>query len=428
MRGDLWPRSLQRIPGGVNSPVRSFTAVGGTPVFMARGSGPFVWDVDGQCYVDLCLSWGALPLGHAHPDVVAAVCRAAEMGTTFGTATEGEVELAELVSSAMPSVEMLRLCSSGTEAVMSAIRLARAFTGRSKILKFAGGYHGHADSLLVQAGSGALTGGVPSSPGVTRAVSGDTLVCPYNDLDAVEEICAAWGTDIAAIIVEPVAANMGLVAPVPGFLQALRRVVDRVGALLIFDEVITGFRLGWGGAQAMFDVRADLTCLGKVLGGGMPLAGYGGRTDIMRQVAPSGPVYQAGTLSGNPVAVAAGLATLRLLQRPGVYVDLAARTVALSREWQSAADRAGISCSVVHTASLLTPFFRAEAPTSLGEVLQSDVKAYAAFFHAMLARGVYLPPAQFEVGFMSLSHGPEEIASVAAAAEGAFACLRDGGQ
>ena len=420
---DLWERAQAVIPGGVNSPVRSFAAVGGRPVFIAGGKGAHIRDVDGHSYIDLCLSWGALPLGHAHPEVVASICLAAETGTTFGAATEREVELSELVRLAMPAVEMLRLVSSGTEAVMSALRVARAFTGRSKILKFAGGYHGHTDAMLVEAGSGALTGGVPSSPGVPAAVARDTILCPYNDLDAVEVALEASGADVAAIIVEPVAANMGLVPPLPGFLRELRRLADAAGALLVFDEVITGFRVGWGGAQGLFGVRPDLTCLGKVLGGGMPLAGYGGRSDIMRLIAPSGPVYQAGTLSGNPLAVAAGLCTLRLLSAPSAYIDLAARTDALAAGLQQAADRYGVPCAVVHFGSMFTPFFTPSAPTSLNEVKRSDARAYGRFFSAMLANGVYLPPAQFECGFVSLAHGPKEMAQIMAASERAFAAV-----
>jgi glutamate-1-semialdehyde 2,1-aminomutase len=419
---ELFQRALARIPGGVNSPVRAFAAVGGTPRFIARARGARLEDVDGRSYVDLCMSWGPLPLGHAHPDVVAAVCRAAASGTSFGAATEGEVALAEEVARAMPAVEMLRLVSSGTEATLSALRLARAFTGRPRVLKFAGGYHGHVDALLVEAGSGAATLGVPSSPGVPPAVARDTLVCPYNDLDAVRAALARHPGEVAAIVVEPIAGNMGLVPPVPGFLEGLRQAADAAGALLIFDEVITGFRVAYGGAQGLFGVRPDLTCLGKVLGGGLPIGAYGGRADIMRQVAPAGPVYQAGTLAGNPLAVAAGLATLRALARPGVYRDLGARGEGLAAALRQAAAEAGVAgaVSVAQFGSMLTVFFLPEPPRDMGAAGQADRAAYARFFHGMLRRGVYLPPAQFECAFLSLAHGPEELAEVVAAARGAF--------
>jgi glutamate-1-semialdehyde 2,1-aminomutase len=416
----LFARAVARIPGGVNSPVRAFRAVGGTPRFVAEGRGARIRDVDGREYVDLCMSWGALPLGHAHPDVVAAVCRAAALGTSFGAATAGEVELAETIAAAMPAVEMVRLTSSGTEATMAALRLARAFTGRDRVLKFAGGYHGHADPFLVEAGSGAATLGVPSSPGVPRAVAADTVVCPYNDLAAVEEAVRRLGTTLAAIVVEPVAANMGLVPPEPGFLEGLRRLADACGALLVFDEVITGFRVGWGGAQGLYGVRPDLTCLGKVVGGGLPVGAYGGRADVMRLVAPEGPVYQAGTLAGNPLAVAAGLATLRALRRRGAYADLAARGEGLARVLREAAAEAGVACHVAQLGSMLTVFFREGAPRDLAGAQAADRQAYARFFHAMLRRGVYLPPSPLECAFVSLAHGPEEMALVAEAAREAF--------
>ena len=423
---ELYRRALARIPGGVNSPVRAFAAVGGVPRFAARAEGARLWDVDGRAYVDLCMSWGPLPLGHAHPEVVEAVVRAAAGGTSFGVATPGEVELAEAICAAMPAIEMVRLVSSGTEAVTSALRLARAATGRDLVLKFAGGYHGHVDSLLVQAGSGALTGGVPSSPGVPAALAAQTLVCPYNDLDAVAATLHAHRGQVAAIIVEPVAGNMGLVPPVPGFLVGLRRLADAEGALLVFDEVITGFRVGPGGAQGLWGVAPDLTCLGKVIGGGLPVGAYGGRADLMRQVAPAGPVYQAGTLSGNPLAVQAGLATLRVLARPDTYATLADRGARAAGILRAAARAAGVECAVVQMGSLLTPFFASRAPTDLRGAMRADTAAFGRFFHAMLEGGVYLPPAQFECAFLSLAHGPDEMGVLSAAAQSAFARVREG--
>jgi glutamate-1-semialdehyde 2,1-aminomutase len=396
-------RGQARIPGGVNSPVRSYRSVGGTPPFIARGEGARIYDVDGNGYVDYVMSWGPLILGHAHPEVVAAAKAAVERGSSYGAPTPGEVELAELISEAMPAIEMVRLVSSGTEAAMSALRLARAATGRAVVVKFAGCYHGHVDALLVQAGSGGLTFGVPDSPGVSAAVAAETRVLPYNDLAAAEDLFAREGRRIAAVIVEPVAGNMGLVLPADGFLAGLRRLCDGSGALLIFDEVITGFRVGWGGAQGLYGVRPDLTCLGKVIGGGFPMAAYGGRRDLMSQVAPAGPVYQAGTLSGNPVAVAAGLATLRRLREPGTYERLDQLGSLLAAGLRRALPEA----RVVQLGSMLTPFF-------------PDTGRFARFFHAMLARGVYLPPSQFEVAFVSLAHGERDIeATVDAAAQAA---------
>jgi glutamate-1-semialdehyde 2,1-aminomutase len=413
----LFAEAQRYIPGGVNSPVRSFRSVGGTPPFIARGRGARLEDVDGNRYIDYVMSWGPLILGHADPGVVAAVCEAAGRGTTYGAPTAAEVELARLICAAMPPVEMVRLVSSGTEATMSALRLARAATGRPLVVKFAGCYHGHVDALLVQAGSGGLTFGVPDSPGVTAAAAGDTRVLPYNDLDAVEALLASEGDRVAAVIVEPVAGNMGLVPPAPGFLPGLRRLCDRAGALLIFDEVITGFRVGWGGASALYGVRPDLVCLGKVIGGGFPLAAYGGRRELMAQVAPSGPVYQAGTLAGNPVAVAAGLATLRRLQEPGTYERLAELGGALAAGLRRLLPEA----HVASLGSMFTVFFTPQPVRSLADALRADTERYARFFHAMLARGVYLPPSQFEVGFVSLAHTPDDVEATLAAAAAAVA-------
>ncbi len=420
----LLQRALRCTPGGVHSPVRAFTAVGGTPRFIDRAAGAHIWDVDGRRYVDLCMSWGPLPLGHADPAVVEAVQRAVANGATYGACHAGEVELAETITAALPSVEMVRFVSSGTEAAMSALRLARAFTGRWKVLKFAGGYHGHADAFLVSAGSGALTAGVPSSPGVPPGVVADTIVCQYNNLDSVRAALDDQAGDVAAIFVEPVAGNMGLVPPAPEFLTGLRKLADGAGALLVFDEVITGFRVAYGGAQSLFGVIPDLTCLGKVIGGGLPVGAYGGRAEIMCQVSPAGPVYQAGTLSGNPLALAAGLATLRRLGEPGMYQELELRGRQAAGILRRAVEAAGIDCTIVQFGSMVTPFFCAVAPSDLDEVRAVDTRAYGRFFGAMLEAGVYLPPAQFECAFLSLTHGPEEMEALQAAAEQAFRAAR----
>ena len=401
------------MPGGVNSPVRSFGAVGGVPRFIARGDGARIWDADGNEYVDFVNSWGALLLGHAHPSVIEAVQRALGGGTSFGAPLEAEVELAEMLKAAMPSIEMVRLVSSGTEATMSAIRAARAYTGRDKVLKFSGCYHGHADGMLVAAGSGAATHGVPTSAGVPLAYAAETLVAEYNDLEGAVALLDAHANRVAAIIVEPVAANMGVVPPIDGFLQGLRRVADRDGALLIFDEVITGLRVSYGGAQEHYGVRPDLTCLGKVIGGGLPIGAYGGRADVMRMISPLGPAYQAGTLSGNPVAIAAGIATLRQLARPGVYGQLESRGAALEERMRAAATAAGAPIVVQRVTSMLTPFFTEGPVHDWRTASTSDTAAYARFFHAMLERGVYLPPSQYEAAFLSLAHTAEDIARLA---------------
>jgi len=420
----LFQRAQLVIPAGVNSPVRAFGSVGGTPPFIQRGRGAQVWDADGRAYVDYVGSWGPLIVGHAHPDVVSAVRQAAERGLSFGAPTEQEVELAEMLCRIVPSLEQVRLTSSGTEATMSAIRLARGHTGRQKIIKFEGCYHGHVDALLVKAGSGALTFGQPSSAGVPPSAAADTLVLAYNSESALEETFAREGTAIAAVIVEPVAGNMNLVAPRPEFLESLRSLCTRHGAVLIFDEVMTGFRVALGGAQALYGVTPDLTTLGKVIGGGLPVGAFGGRRDIMRAIAPLGPVYQAGTLSGNPVAVAAGLATLKLVQAPGFYDRLAATTRALCAGLTRAAQEHGVPFSAAGIGGMFGIFFRATPPETFAEVLQCDRESFGRFFHGMLAAGIYLAPSAYEAGFVSSAHGEAEIERTISAAKQAFAAVR----
>ena len=417
----LFAAAQSLIPGGVNSPVRAFRGVGGTPFFVARAEGARISDVDGRTYIDFLGSWGPLILGHAAPALVEALTDAVRRGTSYGAPTGGEVEMAQVISRAMPAVEMLRLVSSGTEAAMSAIRLARGATGRDAIVKFDGCYHGHADSLLVKAGSGGATFGVPDSLGVPSALAALTIALPFNDLDAVRRTFAARGAEIAAVIVEPVAGNMGVVPPAPGFLAGLAEITRQHGALLIFDEVITGFRVAPGGAQALYGVRPDLTCLGKIIGGGLPVGAYGGRRDLMERVSPLGGVYQAGTLSGNPLAVAAGLATLRALADPAVYARLEALGARMARGLEDAAARAGVPVTVNRVGSMLTAFFTDAPVTDYASARRSDTKRYARYFHAMLERGVFLAPSQFEAAFVSLAHTEADLD---AAADAAAASLR----
>ena len=422
----LFEEAARYFPGGVNSPVRAFRAVGGEPFFVARAAGSRVTDVDGRTYIDYVGSWGPMILGHAHPHVVAAIQKTAEAGTSYGAPTELETRLARLVQAAFPSMERMRFVSSGTEACMSALRVARGFTGRSAIVKFEGGYHGHADSLLVKAGSGALTFGVPDSLGVPAELARHTLTVPYNDLEAVRAIFAARGSDVAGVIVEPVAGNMGVVVPRPGFLEGLREITRRHGALLIFDEDITGFRVAWGGAQELFGVTPDLTCLGKIVGGGLPVGVYGGRAEIMQQVAPLGAIYQAGTLSGNPLAMAAGAETLTILQAPAVYAELEAKGERLARGLIEEAAACGVVAQVNRVGSMLTAFFVSGSVHDYASVKRADARRYGVFFRAMLERGVSLAPSQFEAAFISLAHTTDDLDATTAAAREGLAAARGG--
>lgn len=405
----LFDAAQRVLPGGVNSPVRAFRSVGGVPRFIARGEGPALVDADGNRYVDLVLSWGPLILGHADPEVVAAVVDAARKGTTYGAPTELEVRLAQRVVATFPGLEMVRFVSSGTEALMSAVRLARAATRRKLIVKFDGCYHGHADALLAAAGSGVATLGLPDSPGVTPATVADTLVVAYNDLAAVDTLFSARGSEIAAVLVEPVAGNMGVVPPVAGFLQGLRAVTRRNQALLVFDEVMTGWRAHPQGAQVLYGIEPDITCLGKVVGGGLPAAAYGGKRELMELIAPMGPVYQAGTLSGNPLAMAAGLATLEVLARPGVWERAADWAERAASEMTAAAARAGVPLVVQRVGTMFTPFFTESPVRAFGEAKRTDRNSYGRFFHAMLEAGIYLPPSPFEASFSSTVHGDAEL-------------------
>lgn len=421
---ELFAQAKNFIPGGVNSPVRSFSGVGGEPIFVEHAAGPYLYDSADRCYIDYVGSWGPMILGHAHPQVVAAVCQAAGKGLSFGAPTALETRMAAMVCELLPSVELVRMVSSGTEATMSALRLARGYTGRDKIVKFEGCYHGHSDSLLVKAGSGALTLGVPSSPGVPAAVAADTITLAYNDTAAVRETFAALGGSIACIIVEPVAGNMNCVPPAAGFLECLRQVCDQYGSVLIFDEVMTGFRVGLQGAQGLYGVRPDLTTLGKIIGGGMPVGAFGGRRDIMSCLAPLGPVYQAGTLSGNPVAMTAGLATLELLTVPGFYQSLTQKTIDLTQGLEQAAAEAGIPFTTNSVGGMFGLFFSDEtAIASYSQVLACDRQRFCRFFHLMLDAGVYLAPSAFEAGFVSAAHADADIEATLAAAAAAFRLL-----
>ena len=419
----LFAQAQQYIPGGVNSPVRSFRAVEGTPPFIARGQGSRVWDVDGNEYIDYLGSWGPLALGHAHPAVVEAVKQAAEGGTSFGAPVEKEVDLARMICEALPSVDSVRLVNSGTEACMSALRLARAYTGRHKIVKFSGCYHGHADGLLVRAGSGAMTHGIPTSAGVPPSYAEETLLADFNNAESVAQLFDAYPDAIAGVIVEPVAGNMGVVPPAEGFLAELRRLTTDYGAMLIFDEVITGFRVAYGGAQTLYGVTPDITTLGKIIGGGLPVGAYGGRRDIMETVAPLGPMYQAGTLSGNPLAVSAGVATLTELQHPDTYQRLGSMADRLIDGLTRVFAAAEVPATVNRVGSMLTGFFNPGPVNTLDQVEQSDTASYGRYFHGMLERGVYIAPSQFEAGFVSLAHTEEDIDRTIEIAAGALASM-----
>lgn len=419
----LFERAQRSIPGGVNSPVRAFRSVGGTPRFVARAQGPYFWDAEGVRYIDYIGSWGPMILGHVHPEVLEAVQRVLADGFSFGAPTEAEIEIAEEIRKLVPSIDQVRLVSSGTEATMSALRLARGFTKRERIVKFEGCYHGHADSLLVKAGSGLLTFGNPTSAGVPPDIAKHTSVLEYNNTEALEAAFAAFGDEIAAVIVEPVAGNMNLVRGNPEFLQSLRRLCTHHGAVLIFDEVMCGFRVALGGAQALYGIEPDLTCLGKVIGGGMPAAAFGGRRDIMAHLAPEGAVYQAGTLSGNPIAVAAGLKTLQLIQAPGFYERLGERTARLANGLAAVAREAGATFSADAVGGMFGIYFTERVPASFADVSRSDISRFNAFFHKMLDAGVYFAPSAYEAGFVSIAHDDAVIDATLEAARGAFAAL-----
>jgi len=421
---EAYQRARRVIPGGVDSPVRAFTAVGGSPLVVERASGAYVFDIDGNRYIDYVMSWGPLILGHAHPGITDAIAKAARNGTSFGLPTEQETELAERVVAAYPSVEQVRFVNSGTEAVMSAIRLARAYTSRDVVVKFDGCYHGHSDGLLVQAGSGGLTFGVPSSPGVPHGFAELTISLPYNSLERVEEVCRVKGNDIACIIVEPVAGNMGVVAPSAGFLEGLRRLASRYGIVLVFDEVITGYRLARGGAQERFGIEADMTTLGKVIGGGVPVGAYGGPKEIMKLLSPDGPVYQAGTLSGNPLAMAAGLAAVSVLERKGVYEQLERSAGLLEAGMRSAARDADVPVQINRVGSMMSAFFVEREVTDVASAQACDVRRFSRYFAALLAEGILIAPSQFEAMFVSLAHTEADIESTVAACRKALAAVR----
>ena len=417
---ELFQRALTLMPGGVNSPVRAFKSVGGEPFFTQRADGPYLWDVEGRRYIDYVGSWGPMIVGHNHPHVRAAVERAVRNGLSFGTPCPAEVEMAETVARLVPSMQMLRMVNSGTEATMAAIRVARGFTGREKILKFEGCYHGHGDAFLVKAGSGALTFGVPTSPGVPKALADLTLTLPYNDLTAAQELFARAGAEIAAVIVEPIAGNMNCIPPRAGYLQALRELCTRHGTLLIFDEVMTGFRVARGGAQELYGVVPDLSTFGKIIGGGMPVGAYGGRREIMQQVAPSGPIYQAGTLSGNPIAMAAGLAMLELIQAPGFYAELERKTHLIADGLRAVAAEAGVALTTNAVCGMFGLFFTDQKVETFAQATRCDVAAFNRFFHAMLAGGVYFAPSAFEAGFVSAAHTDRDIGDTLDAARAAL--------
>ena len=421
----LFERAQKTIPGGVNSPVRAFRQVGGVPRFVSRAKGPYFWDAEDKRYIDLIMSWGPMIVGHAHPEVVEAVQRAAETSFSYGAPTKGEIELAERICELMPSIEQVRMVSSGTEATMSALRLARGYTSRDLIIKFEGCYHGHADSLLVKAGSGLLTfadstQNAPSSGGVPQDVVKHTLVLPYNDVAAIEEVFQRQGDQIAAVIIEPIAGNMNLIQPSPEFLSAIRHLTSKHGSVLIYDEVMTGFRVALGGAQSLQGITPDLTCLGKVMGGGMPMAAFGGKKDIMSKLAPLGNVYQAGTLSGNPVAVASGLKTLEIVSRPGFYECLSGQTEKLMAGLKQAADEAKIPFAVDSVGGMFGFYFADQVPTSFEAVTQTNIEAFKKFFHAMLDEGVYLAPSAYEAGFTSIAHDNKVLDAIIAAADTSF--------
>jgi glutamate-1-semialdehyde 2,1-aminomutase len=417
---ELFERALKRIPGGVNSPVRAFKSVGGEPFFTERAQGAYLWDVEGKRYIDYVGSWGPMIAGHAHPKVLDAVTRVARDGLSFGTPNPLEVTMAETICRLVPSIEMVRMVNSGTEATMAAVRLARGYTGRNRIVKFEGCYHGHGDAFLVKAGSGALTLGMPDSPGVPEALADLTATIPYNDLDGARRLFDAIGAEIAALIIEPVVGNMNCIPPVPGFLEGLRDLCTRHGALLIFDEVMTGFRVALGGAQQLYGITPDLSTFGKIIGGGMPVGAYGGMREIMERVAPVGPVYQAGTLSGNPVAMAAGLTTLELIQQPGFHAELERKTQRLCEGFERAARDAGVALTTNHVCGMFGVFFSDSKVTSYAQATRCDVAAFRRFFHAMLRRGVYLAPSAFEAGFVSSAHADGDLEATLAAAREAF--------